>query len=396
MNIIMIILQVAIMLFTPALIVAFRNKKLVKTVGTVSIAYVIGIIISVILFLIRLTGVNLRFNPDVGQIGGFLSIGIAIPLLLFSTELKKIKNISKRGIVSYGLLTFSVVVVSIASFFIFRNKIDKNGALAGMAIGLYTGGTPNLNAIGSILGLETSTIAIANISDMIVGGVFYLFLLTICKPLLKKILTAPPLKSYYNDNDTVKNVDFLDTKDIEKKPTIINLLIAFGIAVLGAILGLLVWLIVGKKGAMTDYIVPIMMLTVTIGGILGSFNKKIRLVKSNNFAGLYFILIFSIGISMSIVWEDINISSIYIFLEFAFITIVTFLVHVVFHKIFKIDVDCAMVTATAGIYGPAFIPALTAHLKNDNLTAVGLILGSIGYAIGTFLGAGIGYLLLLI
>jgi uncharacterized membrane protein len=396
MNIFMIILQIAIMLFAPALIVHFRNKKLVKAVGTVSIAYVVGIVISVILFLIRLLDANIKFNPDVGQIGGFLSIGIAIPLLLFGTELKKIKNISKRAVISFGLLIFSVVLVSVASFFIFRGKIDKNGAFAGMAIGLYTGGTPNLNAIGSILGVETSRIAIANISDMIVGGVFYLFLLTICKPILKKFLTAPPLQSYYNDENAVKNVDILDTKNLNKKPLFINLLLAFGLTLLGAALGFVVWLLIGKKGAMTDYVVPIMMLTVTIGGILGSFNKKIRQVKSNNFTGLYLILVFSIGISMSIVWEDINISSLYIFLEFAFITVVTFLVHLLLHKIFKIDVDCAMVTATAGIYGPAFIPALTAHLKNDNLTAVGLILGSIGYAIGTFLGAGIGYLLLLI
>ena len=54
-----------------------------------------------------------------------------------------------------------------------------------------------------------------------------------------------------------------------------------------------------------------------------------------------------------------------------------------------------MGTATAGIYGPAFIPAITKQIKNDALTVPGLICGSIGYAIGTFLGMGIGLLLLL-
>ena len=45
-----------------------------------------------------------------------------------------------------------------------------------------------------------------------------------------------------------------------------------------------------------------------------------------------------------------------------------------------------MVTLTAGLYGPAFVPAITKQIKNDDLTVPGLITGSIGYAIGTFLG----------
>lgn len=395
MNIFMIILQIVIVVATPALIVFFRNTKLIKAVGTISIAYIVGILVSVILFLIRLSGFNVSFDAETGQIIGFVSIGIAIPLLLFSTELGKIKNISKKALISFGLLIFSVVIVSVSTFFIFRNNIEQNGALVGMAIGLYTGGTPNLNAIGSILGVKSQIIAIANLSDMLIGGVFYLFLLTICKPILKKFLTASTLTNYYNNADKVKNVDELDTS-VQKKPLIRNLIIAFAITLIGALLGFVVWLIIGKKGAMTDYIVPIMMIVVTIGGIIGSFNKKIRNVKGNNSCGLYLILVFSIAISMSIVWEDISINSLYILGEFSFITLVTFMVHVILNKIFKIDVDCAMVTATAGIYGPAFVPAITASLKNDNLTAVGLILGSIGYAIGTFLGAGLGFLLLLI
>ena len=80
---------------------------------------------------------------------------------------------------------------------------------------------------------------------------------------------------------------------------------------------------------------------------------------------------------------------------FRSITIAVFIVHVIFAKILKIDVDCTMVTATAGIYGPAFIPAITKQIKNDALTVPGLICGSIGYAIGTLLGFLLGLLFML-
>ena len=48
---------------------------------------------------------------------------------------------------------------------------------------------------------------------------------------------------------------------------------------------------------------------------------------------------------------------------------------------------------TAGLYGPAFIPAVTKQLRCDALTAPGLICGALGYAVGTFLGAGLFLLL---
>jgi len=75
-----------------------------------------------------------------------------------------------------------------------------------------------------------------------------------------------------------------------------------------------------------------------------------------------------------------------ILIFFGLITVLFFAIHIMFSKLFNIDVDCVIVTATAGIYGPAFIPAITKQINNDALTIPGLICGSLGYAVGTFLG----------
>ena len=58
-----------------------------------------------------------------------------------------------------------------------------------------------------------------------------------------------------------------------------------------------------------------------------------------------------------------------------------------------VGADCAIVTMTAGLYGPAFIPAVTKQLRCDALTAPGLICGALGYAVGTFLGAALFWIL---
>lgn len=394
MNIFITILQVLIIFIVPYILVVKRENKGVRLLGTIGTAYFIGIVLSLVVFILRRLNVNINLNTDVSEITSYLAIGIAIPLLLFSTNLKTVKKLSKKVLGAFGLLIISVVTVSIIVGFSLSKVLNNSTDLAGMAIGLYTGGTPNLNAIGSILGIGSQTIALSNLSDMLIGGIFYVFLLIACKPLLSKILKSKDTNYYTCDTDGVENIDSLDSKGIKVKPVIISVLSAFLIAIFSAGVGVLIWYLLGaKEGKMLDFVVPSLMIGATIIGLLGSCSKRLRETKGNNLVGHYLILVFSVALAMAINFEDITASTMLIFALFGIITVGTFIVHIVLCKIFKIDADCAMVTLTAGLYGPAFIPAITKQIKNENLTAVGLICGSLGYAIGTFLGVGIALLM---
>jgi len=143
---------------------------------------------------------------------------------------------------------------------------------------------------------------------------------------------------------------------------------------------------------MIDYLVPVLLIGVTILGIIGSFNKPIRETKGMNVLGQYFILVFSFALASSMDFSRFSGIFSSTLILYGSITLGVFIVHVLISKLLKIDVDCTMVTLTAGLYGPAFVPAITKQIKNDSLTAPGLITGSIGYAIGTFLGIGLAYI----
>jgi len=148
-------------------------------------------------------------------------------------------------------------------------------------------------------------------------------------------------------------------------------------------------------GTMIDILVPTLMITVTVLGIAGSFNKSIRETSGMSVVGQYFILVFSFALASSLDFTQFKGLFGDIIMLYGAITIGVFILHVLISKFLKIDADCTMVTLTAGVYGPAFVPAITKQIKNDSLTAPGLIIGSIGYAIGTFLGMGLGFLFLL-
>lgn len=389
-------IQIFLIFGIPLLIIRFRNNKLTKWIGTIGMAYLLGIIFSLIVFILKKMGLEITLNEDIGEILSHAAIGISIPLLLFSSNIKQTLKLSKTVLLSFLSVVLSVIFVTVLVFIIHSKNIYYGAELSGMAIGLYTGGTPNLNAIGNILGVDGQTISYANLSDMIIGAIFYIFLLVLCKPILKNFLKKQDNVNYHKEELYVQNYDDISEKVnvMKDKNLLLNILYAFLMALFGAFIGLVVWLISGaKEGKMIDNIVPMMMITVTIFGIIASFNKKISTVKGNNLVGQYLILVFSFSLASVIDFNDLSIKFLGIFLIFCLITIFSFLVHVFISKIIKTDVDCAIVTLTAGLYGPAFIPAITNQLKNDDLTAPGLICGSLGYAIGTFLGVGIGILL---
>ncbi len=395
-EIVIIAIQVICIFLIPFLIIRFRNNKLTKWIGTIGMAYLLGIIFSLVIFLLKKMGVELTLNKDAGEILSHVAIGISIPLLLFSNNIKQTMKLSKTVLLSFLSVVISVVLVSVFVFIFHAKNIQYGAELSGMAIGLYTGGTPNLNAIGNILGVDGQTISHANLSDMIIGALFYVFLLVLCKPMLKNFLKKQGHIHYQKEELSAQNYDDISEKInvFKDKHLLLNILYAFLMALLGALIGLIIWLISGAKdGKMIDNVVPMMMITVTILGIVASFNKKVSSVKGNNLVGQYLILVFSFALASVIDFDNLSVNFLGIFLIFSLVTVCSFVVHVLFSKILKTDVDCAMVTLTAGLYGPAFIPAITSQIKNDELTAPGLICGSLGYAIGTFLGAGIGLLL---
>ena len=386
-------LQIILIFFIPYIIIRFKDFKLTKMLGTIGSAYLFGLFVALIIYLINLAGLDFALNKDVGEISSFGAIAIGIPLLLFSSNLKQAKKLSKMVLVSFLILIVSVVVVTTVVFYLFGKNIPDGAYLSAGAIGLYTGGTPNFNAIFNIFGLDSQTIALANLSDIIIGAVFYVFLLTLAKPFVKLFLKDS--RSIYLTEDTfIENSEDFNVKEFKtNKPLLKNVLLAFLMAIVGAGIGVLIWVIQGMRdGRMFDALIPSLLISVTVFGIIGSFNKKVRETKGNNIVGHYLILVFSFALASSINFSEITGDFSKLILLYGIITIGSFVVAIVLSKLFKIDADCMIVCATAGIYGPAFIPAITKQLKNDSLTAPGLIVGSIGYAIGTFIGLLLGLL----
>ena len=391
------IFELLAIILLPIVILKYKNFVITKYVGAVGTSYILGLLLALSIYILNQLGITITLNTEVSEIISHIAITLAIPLLLIGANIKFVTKLSKQVLISFTSLIVSAVIVATLVNFLYARYIDNGSIISAMAIGMYTGGTPNFNAIGKIFFLDNSLIALANLSDIVIGGVFYFFLLIFAKPLFSLLLKKIKGQSYQTEDFKIEDNTNIELKSFKfNKPLLKTLGFSF-LGVLGsAVIGLLAWIIFGMEdGRMNDFLVPIMLIGVTVYGIILSIFSKMHEVKGTQVAGQYMILMFSFSLASSIDFTQLTTVIGPIFIILTIITFGTTFLHMILNFIFKIDIDCAIVTLTAGIYGPAFIPAITKQLKNEKLTAPGLIVGSIGYGIGTFLGYFLGLLFLL-
>ena len=392
------------------LLILTKKVKFFNTIGAIALCYVAGFLISLI---------PVDYDKNLTQMVASILVAVAIPLVLFSFDMTSLKSLAKKTVISFALVIVSTVVISCVGFFVANAAgLSNANQLAGMSCGLYIGGTPNLIAIGNALlnsENKATVIAAANTSDFFVGGIYFLLILTVVRPLYRKFLggktvTAQPTATAEDQPagntengaaDTADKADEVKTevqpeydyKSIPRDKKSIGKLIgvialAIGCLAVGAGLELLI------NGSLDGSL--FIMITVSVLGIAFSFIKPIRNVKGSYQIGQYLILIFSIGLSMSIDLKLLAKEILPTLAFFACMQIGSILLHLLLCKIFKIDGGTALITSTAGIYGPPFIAPVANAYGERELIAPGIICGTFGLAVGNLIGIGIGALLALL
>ncbi|NLO67222.1 MAG: DUF819 family protein, partial [Bacteroidales bacterium] len=100
----------------------------------------------------------------------------------------------------------------------------------------------------------------------------------------------------------------------------------------------------------------------------------------------YLIVVFSMAIaSMADIDKLIHITP--NLALFVFIAVFgSLLIQILLSRILKIDADTTIITSTAMIFSPPFVPVVAGALKNKEIIISGITVGLIGYALGNYLG----------
>lgn len=383
------IIITAIYLLCPILIASlFVRYKFIQKVGTVIIAYAIGIIMALTGFIKFEDPVQTQTLSTIQTWIMNLSVPLAIPLMLFSCDFKLwTKSLPKTFLALIGGVS-AVVVAIISAFFIFRNQgIENLNNVAGMMTGIYTGGTLNFYALGSALKVEPTIITFVYTFEMLVTFPLIMFIVGGGYKFFRKLMP-------FKDESTTANETEVRLHDIEDygnmlrrrtlPKTLLGLLISIVFLAIGAGLS---FLITGKLHEM------IIILTITTLAIIASFFKPIRELPKTFELGMIFILMFSIVVASQFDISVVNYKALPLLFFVLYIMLIAVTLHILFCKIAKVNGDLFTVSITGLLCSPPFIPPVVSAIGNKKVLISGIVVGLVGYAIGTYLGIGIASLL---
>ena len=388
-----VIIITAIYLLFPILIVsAFHKWKPLQKIGTVIMAYTVGIILS-------LTGmvqfdINSAEAVRFGQVQTWimnLAVPIAIPLMLFNCDFKLwTKSLPKTFATLIGGL-LSVLIAIVSAFFIFRNSgIENFHNVAGMMTGIYTGGTMNFYALGAALEVDPNVIMFVYTFEMLVTFPLILFITGGGYRFFRKILPFKDASFFSNKNGSsemeqngIEDYTHMLNRKVFPK-TLCGLLLSILFLAVGAALSLL---LTGKLNEL------IIILTITTLAIAASFSEKVRKLPKTFELGMIFILVFSIVVASQFNIYNIQTSAATLFYFVLYVMLVSVLLHLLFCRMGKISGDLFTVAHIGLLCSPPFIPPVVGAMGNRKVLISGIVIGLIGYALGTYLGVSIAFLL---
>jgi uncharacterized membrane protein len=367
------IILVLFYLLSPFLILHLCHKfPFVNKLGAVFVAYLLGLIVGNI-------GILPESASKIQELLTTLTIPLALPLLLFSANIKQWKSIAGKALLSLIIGISSVIVLIVIGFFAFKGKgMGEIWKVSGLLVGVYTGGTPNLASLKMMLNVDSDVYLLTHTYDMLISTVYLAFLMTIGKKFFSFFLPK------FND-DTSEEVEYTNGKDpywgIFKREIFKPLLKAYGLTVLIFAIAGGLSLLVPKNSQ-----VVVVILTITTLSIIASTFKQINQIEKTFESGMYLILIFSVVVaSMADISRFAGLTP----GLFGYITFAVFgslFLQVVLGKLFKIDADTTIITSTALICSPPFVPVVAAAIGNRKIILTGISVGIIGYAVGNYLG----------
>lgn len=350
-----------------------------------------GILVTMIsMSLLSLSGIvpvasNPQIKVEVYDLVFTYFIPVAIPMLLFSSNLIKIVRESGKLLLAYILGAIGIILGSFLAFALI-NLGEHSADTAGVISATLIGGSVNFIAAAEILNFSTHPLFTATIAvDNFVSNLYILLLFLIPSiAFLARFFVKP--KEENRIESSVENKEVFNTT-LER--IAVSIFISVAIAGLGTLLAGYIQDIMHTRLNMS-------ILVITIFSVLAAnlFPKRLKPLEGTAFSiGLWMMYIF-----LAVIGAATNLHAI---LGIGPKVLLFYLTIMFFHlffmisiaKLFKLDVYEVVISSAANIMGPSVAAPMAASLGQKNLVTPGILVGILGYVIGTFIGVSIALIL---
>lgn len=335
--------------------------------------------------------------PVYDAVWGYV-VPLAVPLLLFNANIKKIWKESGRMFVIYLLSSVGTLVGGFTAYFALKGLIPGLNDIVPMFVGTYTGGSVNFIAMSEQYAVPGKTVSAALVADNLLMVLYVFVLISLpAMAIIKKLYRQPYEEALKAQTDTDKDnnktmaAKYWGAKEISLKDIAFAVAIAFTIVTVSTKLAGLI------SGALPgdDFV------SKFVGGFFGNkyllmttftmiiatvFPKQMSSVKGAQEIGTFLIYIFFavIGAPASV---PMIIKESPLLLVFALIIVaVNMVVSLIFGKIFNFSIEEIIIASNANIGGPTTAAAMAVSKGWGALIVPGLLVGTLGYVLGNYLG----------
>ncbi len=300
-------------------------------------------------------------------------MGIFIALL--EVDLKSLKNAGLPILTMFGIGALATIIGILTSWFVVRPQTEIGplaNAIAGMFTGTYIGGSINFNAVALHYKVnESGTLyAASTVVDNIVGIPWIIATMILPKYLQKLFPRKKPESSVFSAS----------VKKTEQAVTIISLSALLGMALMGLFISRTVHEFFPQ--------VPEIIVLTTIALVLAQI-PQIKKLPGAHTIGYFLILIFLATIGTLCDVKTLLGSGELAGILFLFVGL-SVVIHglVIFGMgaLFKIDWDVISVASQANVGGTTTAIAAAESLDRPDLLIPGVLVGSLGNALGTYAG----------
>lgn len=329
-------------------------------------------------------------------------VPIAIPMLLFKADLRKVWKESGKVLGIYLLSGLGTIIGAFISFFLLQKAIPELYKLSAMMVGTYTGGSMNLVAMSDAFPLTDKTLlGSAVVADNLFMGIYFVSLTIIPTiKFFKKHYSHPyedEMEKYGTAGEN-KAAQFWAKKDVSLLDIAKVISISFVIVAISTELGkyissfkpegagFFVELIFGLFG--NKYL-----LLTTITAILATYTNVLAKISGAEEIGTFLIHIFFAVIGAPASIEIILKKAPWLLVFCALIVVINMIITFIFGKIFRFSVEECCIATNANVGGPTTAAALAIARGWNKLVVPAMLVGILGYVIGNYYGLIVGNIL---
>ena len=369
----------AIIIFIAALSIYLEQKY--RWAAKISGA-IIGLVIAATLSNLKVIPTE---SPVYDNIWSYV-VPLAIPMLLFTCDLKKIYKESGRLVIIFLISSVGTIVGAALAYLTLHNYIPILNHVAGVMTASYIGGGVNFVAVATSFNVPADLISAVTVSDNLLmvlyfGTLIFLPSMKFCQKFFKSSYSET---EKIDENNNYNTVTTTSVKDIAFTFASASLIVAISFELSKFLTKL-------SSSPIISFIGNKYLLVTTFTVLLATlFPRFFQNIKGANEIGTFLIYIFFvvIGVPASI---SAIIEKSPLLLVFCFIMVfVNMLITFGAAKIFGFTIEEAILASNANIGGPTTAAAMAISKGWYKFVAPTMLVGTLGYIIGTYIGILIG------